>query len=198
MRRLASFMLYLFIFVAVTDAFVFTSRVNGLNRVPSLLMKGFTLPQPPSTDKARLALQISGPSVTSALFRAELKKELCFFRGCRAFFKTDPRNIQSDVAELVCEGKTVQMVRFLEWLNALSTDISERKANFQGPSLVSYITKLDWQDFKGDLKPGFSSSEEAPSLDTGSEEDLWTEVFADSGDGSQIEAKSMAGTDESV
>jgi hypothetical protein len=35
----------------------------------------------PVTEKAKLTLTIAGPSIGNALFRAELKKELTFFRG---------------------------------------------------------------------------------------------------------------------
>lgn len=97
-----------------------------LSRGP-LLAASVSIPPAPETEKARLVVQLSGPSVTSALFRAELKKELCFFRGCRAYF--DPHDAQSN---LICEGQTKQIKRFIEWLSALSTDLSERKANFQG------------------------------------------------------------------
>lgn len=34
-----------------------------------------------AADRARLTLVIAGPSIGNALFRAELKKELTFFRG---------------------------------------------------------------------------------------------------------------------
>ena len=103
----------------------------------------------PSTVNSRLKVSISGPSISSALFRAELKKELCFFRGCRASF------ISSDsltgVSELICEGKTVQISRFITWLEALSVEVSNRKANFQGPSLVAYIDKIAWEEYKVEI-----------------------------------------------
>lgn len=99
----------------------------------------------PTTVNSRLKVTISGPSISSALFRAELKKELCFFRGCRALFSA-PDNL-SGLSELTCEGRTTQIVRFLTWLEQLSTDVSERKANFQGPSLVAYIDKICWEEY---------------------------------------------------
>ena len=63
----------------------------------------------PTADKSRLRVTISGPSVSSALFRAELKKELCFYRGCRGLFTT--LDSMSGVSELTCEGKTAQISR---------------------------------------------------------------------------------------
>jgi hypothetical protein len=100
----------------------------------------------PTSPNSRLRVTISGPSITSALFRAELKKELCFFRGCRASFVT-PDNL-TGVSELTCEGRTTQISRFLVWLEALSVEVANRKANFQGPSLVAYIDKMAWEDYK--------------------------------------------------
>lgn len=100
----------------------------------------------PTAPNSRLRVTISGPSITSALFRAELKKELCFFRGCRASFVT-PDNL-SGVSELTCEGRTTQISRFLVWLEALSVEVANRKANFQGPSLVAYIDKMAWEEYK--------------------------------------------------
>ena len=99
----------------------------------------------PTTVNSRLMVTISGPSISSALFRAELKKELCFFRGCRALFSA-PDNL-SGLSVLTCEGKTAQIVRFLTWLEQLSTEVSDRKANFQGPSLVAYIDKMSWEEY---------------------------------------------------
>ena len=139
-----------------------------------------SIPTAPETKEARLVVQLSGPSVTSALFRAELKKELCFFRGCRAYF--DPSGEQSN---LICEGQTKQIKRFIEWLSALSTDVSERKANFQGPSLVAYILSLSWEPVKGDLAAGFSCSKDVPTLEG-------TTSSSDS------DGKKMMGSDESV
>ena len=139
-----------------------------------------SIPTAPETKEARLVVQLSGPSVTSALFRAELKKELCFFRGCRAYF--DPSGEQSN---LICEGQTKQIKRFIEWLSALSTDVSERKANFQGPSLVAYILSLNWEPVRGDLAAGFSCSKDVPTLEG-------TTSSSDS------DGKKMMGSDESV
>lgn len=99
----------------------------------------------PTTVNSRLKLTISGPSVSSALFRAELKKELCFYRGCRGLFTTS--DSLSGISELVCEGKTAQISRFLTWLDELKVDVSARKASFQGPSLIAYIDKLGWEEY---------------------------------------------------
>lgn len=40
-----------------------------------------------SSEKAKIILKITGEHVGNALFRAELKKELTFFRGCAALYK---------------------------------------------------------------------------------------------------------------
>ena len=158
-------------------------RYSSNYNVPTgpLLAAQISIPTAPDTEKARLVVQLTGPSVSSALFRAELKKELCFFRGCRAYF--DPSDAQSN---LICEGQTKQIKRFIEWLNALSTDVSERKANFQGPSLVAYITALSWEPAKGDLAAGFSCSTDVPTLEG---------VIKSSSDS---DGKKMMGSDESV
>jgi hypothetical protein len=179
---------FMALFVAVAFSF---SRVNNpisklkaCQFLKQTLAMSAVLPSAPSTDKARLRLKVSGPSVSSALFRAELKKEICFYRGCRAEFIHNSQ--EPNEAEIVCEGKTLQISRFLEWMKVLSTDISQRKANFQGPSLVAYVIDAQWQDFKGDIPAGFVATDEAPSLSDGS------------ADGSTMEARNMAGTDESV
>ena len=149
----------------------------------------------PTAEKARLALTLAGPSISTALFRAELKKELVFFRGCRAYFTP----VSSDKSNLICEGKTVQIVKFLDWLNTLALEVNQRKQNFQGPNLVAQIISMSWEEYKGDLAPGFVSNSTPPSLDPNrGEADPWTEAIIDQTDGAQIEAKSMTGTDESV
>jgi len=137
--------------------------------------------------KARLEVTLTGPSVTTALFRAELKKELVFFRGCRAFFALSGGD---GTAMVVAEGKTKQITRFVEWLEQLKVDQSERKANFQGPSLVAYVQSLQWMPAKGDLPAGFTSAEEPPALST---------ATAPSGGAEDEEGEGrMAGSDESV
>lgn len=45
----------------------------------------------PDALKSRVDIIVSGKAVTNALFRAELKKELTFFRGCAAAFKSNPK-----------------------------------------------------------------------------------------------------------
>lgn len=101
----------------------------------------------PTAISSRLKVTISGPSITSALFRSELKKELVFNRGCKALFYCNPE--LTNVCDVTCEGKTVQISRFLVWLEKLSIDSSLRKASFQGPNLVAYIDKLSWEEFQG-------------------------------------------------
>ena len=93
----------------------------------------FTLTTVPlDVEKTRLVLQIKGDTVNNALFRAELKKELTFFRGCSAVYIQNG----ADTAEVVTEGKTKKLASFLEWLSALSLSVSQRRPSFQGPSLV--------------------------------------------------------------
>jgi len=93
----------------------------------------FTLTTAPlDVEKTRLVLQIKGDTVNNALFRAELKKELTFFRGCSAVYIQNG----ADTAEVVTEGKTKKLASFLEWLSALSLSVSQRRPSFQGPSLV--------------------------------------------------------------
>ena len=124
----------------------FRPLVPGLSRVRESWKLQSVSAEAPTTLNSRLRVTISGPSISTALFRAELKKELCFFRGCRASFAT-PDSL-SGVSELICEGRTLQISRFLVWLEALSVEISSRKANFQGPSLLAYIDKVAWEDYQ--------------------------------------------------
>ena len=136
----------------------------------------------PNTEKSRLSLICVGKSIDSALFRAELKKELTFFRGCSGIYNLNPN---TKILEIVGEGKTKQLSRFLEWMNSLTTELVTRKPNFQGPSIIIKIEKVKWTEYEGTLK-GFLATEEAPQLSENSQ------------DPSKIEAKSMTGTDESV
>lgn len=43
----------------------------------------------PATEKSRLTVKVGGSSVSNAVFRADVKKELTFFRGCGGVFKHD-------------------------------------------------------------------------------------------------------------
>jgi len=45
----------------------------------------------PITEKSTLDVLVKGSGVCNALFRAELKKELTFFRGCGAKYKSLPQ-----------------------------------------------------------------------------------------------------------
>ena len=85
------------------------------------------IPEAPAAIKSRIEVKISGPTVNNALFRAELKKELTFFRGCSASYK----KCDETHVELNAEGKTAQIVKFLHWLDTFSRDTSERKPSFQ-------------------------------------------------------------------
>eukprot|EP01031_Cornospumella_fuschlensis_P042511 gene42511-51937_t len=112
---------------------------------------------PPASEKAQLSVLLQGEHSTNALFRAELKKEVTFFRGCAAHFaETSPKS-----ARLVAEGKTAQLMHVLEWLRAYEKPLNERKASFQGPSLVVQISEVSWGEFGGALR-GFSSQSAAP------------------------------------
>ncbi|KAJ1442921.1 hypothetical protein B484DRAFT_426691 [Ochromonadaceae sp. CCMP2298] len=142
----------------------------------------FAYPPTPEDSKARMAIQIRGKVVNNALFRAELKKELTFFRGCSALYI----QLDEDTAEIVTEGKTAQILSFTTWLHALSLTVTERKPNFQGPIMEAKVVAAEWLPFEGTLK-GFNAAADAPTLaPKGSE------------GGETFEAKSMAGTDESV
>ena len=138
---------------------------------------------PPSTDKARVRLVIEGPSVNNPVFRAELKKELTFFRGCKGKHIVQRGN--ANKAEIIGEGKTSALVKFLDWMSEFKEG-AKRKPNFQGPLITINISSLEWQPFVGDLD-GFSTSDSAPQLGSA----------GDDTDGT-MEAKNMAGTDESV
>lgn len=142
----------------------------------------------PSTEKSRLHLTIQGKSCVSALFRAELKKELNFYRGCNGVYKKS--NIFSDdTVEIISEGKTSSLMKFLNWIEIMTKDISERKANFQGESLSVKLLKAKWENYKGDFK-GFQFLSDSPSLD---------EIYnPNNNDNENRKKESMAGTDESV
>lgn len=138
----------------------------------------------PNTEKTRLKVKCTGEYIDSALFRADLKKELTFFRGCSCVYNYN-RPVNS--LEIIAEGKTKNLERFLnDWLTGLTTDLSQRKPNFQGPAFIIKIDSIDWESFQGNIK-GFAASEEAPVLHKDMPQD-----------GSTMEAKNMAGTDESV
>lgn len=151
MKSSTALLLLLLIQFVCVFSFPRVAKLATLHSTDSFREISFTIlhaatAEVPTTPNSRLRVSISGPSITSALFRAELKKELCFFRGCRASFVT-PDNL-SGVSELTCEGRTTQISRFLVWLEALSVEVANRKANFQGPSLVAYIDKLAWEEYK--------------------------------------------------
>lgn len=143
--------------------------------------------------KSRLKLSVTGPSVGNALFRAELKKELVFFRGCGATFHHEgSANGGIERVDIVCEGKTAQLKRFMEWLNVLGTELNTRKPSFQGPAMIVKVTSTEWTDFVGDIS-GF----EATSCNTECTDEPPV-LFEGAQDVKTLEAKSMTGTDESV
>lgn len=142
----------------------------------------------PSTERSRLHLTLQGKSCVSALFRAELKKELNFFRGCNGIYKR--ANLFSDeIVDIISEGKTSNLIKFLDWIEVMTKDVSERKANFQSESLTVKVLNLKWENYKGDLK-GFSFLTDSPSLN-----DMNNDV---NNNDNTKDAHTMAGTDESV
>jgi acylphosphatase len=139
---------------------------------------------PPETEKSRLKVICSGKSIESALFRAEVKKELTFFRGCSGIYNFDK---ESGNVEIIGEGKTQQLARFMDWLTSLTTEMINRKVNFQGPPLIIKIESYKWEPYQG-INRGFIALNDIPSLESATV----------SNNGSTMEAKNMAGTDESV
>lgn len=137
--------------------------------------------------KQRLRVEVMGPHATNALFRAELKKELTFYRGCSAFFAETGR----ESAVILAEGRTMQLQKFLGWLKVFGTELNERKPNFQGPSLIVRIVQMQWEGYTGDLK-GFMTANEAPEISSMAGIQVYRK------EGGVMEAGSMAGTDESV
>lgn len=137
-------------------------------------------------EKARLNIIVNGPHATNALFRAELKKELTFFRGCGASFT----ETAADSAVIIAEGKKVQLEKFLAWLQFYGTELVQRKPSFQSPSLTVHIKEMNWQPFGGDLK-GFISANAVPDLSSLASGD------SPAAEG-RMDARSMTGTDESV
>jgi hypothetical protein len=136
----------------------------------------------PTGEKTGFKLTIRGKSIGTAVFRAELKKELTFFRGCSADYQISRRG---DEGTLIAEGKTIAIAKFLDWLRALELPQVERKPNFQGPPTEILVASGVWQPFGGKIK-GFSAGTEPPLEGSHLIED------------GKKEAASMAGTDESV
>lgn len=177
------------IIVAITAlnfcvGYIHVSRSILPMRLERLCLATIDSPPPPSNEKSRLLLLLSGQSVHSAIFRAELKKELTFFRGCSGIFNTQVSGDQQ-IGEIVAEGKTKQLARFVDWCKAMASPLSTRKPNFQGPPIVIAIDEMSWKDFKGDIS-GFLATDEPPELNVGAKVD------------GEMEAMSMTGTDESV
>ena len=140
----------------------------------------------PEEKSARLRLRIKGDSVSSAIFRAELKKELTFFYGCGAQLIT-PYDGQECEAEIIAEGRVASLMRFLSiWLRGLSSPMNIRKPNFQGPPLIIEVMEGNWGAYLGQLGRKFEvSAGPPPSL-------------AEVQDGTMTEVRSMMGSDESV
>jgi acylphosphatase len=98
--------------------------------------------------KARISVALNGPHAIHPLFRAELKKELTFFRRCSGKFN----EINTNSAHIIAEGKKQQLERFIQWLEKYSVPLVKRKVSFQGPSLLVYVHELKWEEYNGDLK----------------------------------------------
>ena len=172
-------------FLSVNFVHSFVSRPFTVNRRMSASTSLKMGPSDvPTTEKAGIKLVISGPGISTPIFRSDLKKELVFFRGCAAIFSLEHGGKN---AVIECEGKTVQIQRFLNWLNALSEPMEKRKPNFQGPTIIVKVDSIAWKLHTGKLS-GFIAGD-APSLVSESSPDLKDGI---------IEAKSMTGTDESV
>ena len=88
--------------------------VRGFRGTPVLggdLRRSMTTDNAASADRAKLTLFISGPSIGNALFRAELKKELTFFRGrvlLRSHYPTDDRPLDQ-AATLSTSSRTTSL-----------------------------------------------------------------------------------------
>jgi acylphosphatase len=154
-------------------------RPNAVTRC-SALKASLEMPPAPVDEKAKMLLTVSGKSVDSALFRAELKKELTFFRSCHGIYNI----FGEDKATIVAEGKTKQLEKFIKWLNLLTKKFEERTPTFVGPPIVIQIEEVKWESFSGSLK-GFTMSNEPPVI---------ANAAAEGED--MIEARNMMGTDE--
>ena len=140
----------------------------------------------PEEKSARLRLHIKGGSISTAIFRAELKKELTFFYGCGAKFTT-PYNGKEDEAEILAEGRVSSFKRFLGiWVKGICSPMNTRKPNFQGPPLIIEVLEGEWGAHSGSFGKKFELSAGPPPSLQGAQ------------DGSMAEARSMMGSDESV
>lgn len=133
---------------------------NKLTASRSIVSRGLNLAShaaltsmPPSSPKAQLRFSLRGPAVNSSQFRAEIRKELSFYRGCNVTYQ----QTESEAVVVVAEGKTNQLVRFTSWLSTLELDILKRKRSFQSPYLVANVSELEWNAFdaQGCLEKGF-------------------------------------------
>ncbi len=143
----------------------------------------------PADDKCRVRLHVKGQSVASAVFRAELKKELTFYYRCGAKFTT-PCDGNADEATITAEGKSSGLKRFLGiWLKGVCSPMEGRKPNFQGPPLVVEVLAGSWEAYTGEYQAG--------TFNTGADEPLLLTKTAGEIEGMK-EASSMIGSDDSV
>ena len=83
------------------------SKLNSLHSAPPTSTDNYNAP---TVEKARLKVLCTGPSVNSALLRAEIKKGLVFYRGCECLYHYD---INSNQLVLTAEGKTSKLISFM-------------------------------------------------------------------------------------
>ena len=96
------------------SAFKVRSNINSLHAASPTSNDNYNAP---SIEKARLKVLCTGPSVNSALLRAEIKKGLVFYRGCECLYHYD---INSNQLVLTAEGKTSKLISFMVILSSLS------------------------------------------------------------------------------
>ena len=95
------------------SAFKIRSNLNSLHAAPT----NSDNYNAPTVEKSRLKVLCTGPSVNSALLRAEIKKGLVFYRGCECLYHYD---INSNQLVLTAEGKTSKLISFMVILSSLS------------------------------------------------------------------------------
>lgn len=134
----------------------------------------------PVEDKTRVRLHVRGGSVSSAVFRAEMKKELTFYYRCGAKFTT-PYQGNFDEAEIIAEGKTASLKRFIGiWLKGVCSPMEVRKPNFQGPPLVVEVIEGIWEPIKDEFKSGqFLTASEPPAIGTSGGQEVSSRMGSD-------------------
>ena len=105
--------------ICISTSYIFNSAFEVRSNINSLHASSPTNDNynAPSLEKSRLKVLCSGPSVNSALLRAEIKKGLVFYRGCECLYHYD---INSNQLVLTAEGKTSKLISFMVILSSLS------------------------------------------------------------------------------